>query len=486
MKIWFLASEIVPFAKSGGLADVAGSLGRYLGQAGHDVRLCMPLYGSVRAAGHDLRPHPRLEDMPCRLGWREVRFSVLTGRLPESDVEVYFLDAPELFERDGLYGEAPDEHLRFAFLARASLMVCQWLAWAPDVVHCNDWHTALAPLYLRAHFGWDRLFESTRTLLTIHNIAFQGVFGAGAIEELGLGDFRHALHAADVERDTLNFLRTGILHADLLSTVSPTYAREIQTAEQGMGLEQELAARGADLHGILNGVDYGEWDPRRDARIAATYGPEDLSGKATCRRALLEAARLAPDPVGPVLGVVTRLSWQKGIELLLAALPPLLEREDARLVVLGSGDSAYEAALRELAERLPTRVSFRPGYDEDLAHRIEAGSDLFLMPSRYEPCGLNQMYSLRYGTVPLVRRTGGLADSVEPYRAGPDAAADRGTGFLFRELEPASLTAAAEEAFALYRDPERWRALMLRGMARDFSWETEGARYEQLDRSLRG
>lgn len=484
MKIWFLASEVVPFAKTGGLADVAGSLGRYLGQAGHDVRLFMPLHRVVREGGWELEPHPGLQDVPCQLGMRQVHVSVSTARLPGSDVPVHFLRAPEFFDREALYGNAPDEHLRFGLFSRAALVVCQWLGWAPDVVHCNDWHTALTPLYLRAHFGWDRLFERTRSLLTIHNLAFQGTFPAHAIEELGLGDSRAQLHSGDLDRGLFNFLRTGILHADRVSTVSPTYAREIQTPELGMGLDVELAARAADLSGILNGIDHEEWDPRRDRRIAARFGPEDLSGKALCRSALLAEAGLDPGPAGPVLGVVSRLSWQKGVELLLADLPPLLEREDLRLVLLGSGDGAYEQALSALAARLPGRVWFRRGYDEDLAHRIEAGSDLFLMPSRYEPCGLNQMYSLRYGTVPLVRRTGGLADSVEPFARGASVEEDRGTGFLFDAFEPGALARALDDARTLFREPRRWQALMRRGMAQDFSWQAEGARYEELYRAL--
>ena len=482
MKIWFLASEIVPFAKTGGLGDVAASLGRYLGESGHDLRLCMPLHRVVRDSREALEPHLRLRDVPCELGWRTVHFSVLTAKLPGSDVDVYFIDCPEFFDRDTLYGEGPDEHLRYAFFARAALVVCQWIGWAPDVVHCNDWHTALTPIYLSTHFGWDGLFDATRTLLTIHNLAFQGAFSAGIVDGIGLGDMRAQLPAADLENDTVNFLRTGILNADLLSSVSPTYAREIQTAEQGMGLEHDLAARSKDLFGILNGIDYGVWDPRTDPRIAGNYGPGDLAGKDACRRALLEEARLAPSPVGPVFGMVTRLSWQKGVELVLESLPPLLEREDARLVVLGSGDAPYERAFTELAARLPQRVAFRRGYDEDFAHRIEAGSDAFLMPSRYEPCGLNQMYSLRYGAAPIVRRTGGLADTVEAYVRGATPAADRGTGFLFEPFTAEALSMELARALELFRDAPRWQALLERGMARDFSWQVEGARYEELYR----
>jgi starch synthase len=475
MRILIVAAEVAPFAKTGGLADVSAALTRALVAQGHDVKLLMPFYGALRKGKWSFQQHPRLSGLKLALGGRDFGFSVCTARLPKSTAEVYFLQSNELYGREGIYTWDPDEHLRFALLSRAPMEVCQWLGWAPDVIHCNDWHTALAPLYLKAAYSWDRLFERTRTVLTIHNIGYQGLFAADTLHALGFSAHAHLLHQEDLAAGQLGFLKTGLIYADALTTVSETYAREIQTREYGMGLQDVLRARADHLVGIVNGVDYSEWDPTSDIKIPQRYSARDLTGKRLCRERLLARLRLAPSAHAPVFGIVSRLTAQKGFELLPEALPTLLA-EDVRLAVLGSGEERYEQFFHRLQATHSGRVAFWAGYDDELAHWIEAGSDFFLMPSLYEPCGLNQMYSLRYGTVPIVRRTGGLADTVAPF----ERATKRGTGFLFDEFSARALAQALTRALECYRDPDAMRALVQNGMAMDFSWERQAKRYVEL------
>jgi len=475
LRILLLAAEVAPFAKTGGLADVAAALTRYLAGQGHDVKLLMPFYGSVQRGRWSPRPHPKLAGMRLGFGSRDYSYSVVTAALPKSSTEVSFLHCPELYARDGIYTWDRDEHVRFGLFARAALEVCQWLQWSPDVIHCNDWHTGLAPLYLKAAYAWDKLFERTRTVLTIHNIGYQGVFPAETVQELGFGSHAHLLHQGDLTAGKLNFLKTGVIYADALTTVSETYAREIQTQDFGMGLAELLRARADAVVGIVNGVDYTEWDPAHDVQIPQRYSARDLGGKRVCREQLLARMKLTPSSTAPVFGIVSRLTAQKGFELLPEVLPGLL-KGDVRLCVLGSGEERYEQYFHWLHGANPGKISFWAGYDEELSHWIEAGSDFFLMPSLYEPCGLNQMYSLRYGTVPIVRKTGGLADTVEQF----DRTMKRGTGFLFEEFSAGALDDAIRSALECYRDPESWRALQQNGMERDFSWERQGKTYVEL------
>ncbi len=484
LSVLIVASEVAPFAKTGGLADVSAALARYLAGAGHDVKILMPLYRRVREKVGGLTPHPELQDLKLGDDQGARHVSVSTAPLPGgAGPEVYFLRAPELYDREGIYCQDGDEHLRFGVLSEAAMVICQNLGWAPDVIHANDWHTGLLPLQLKVHFGWDDLFKQTKTVLTLHNMGYQGVFPLDVMGDLRLGGEHHLLWREDVEEERVNFLRTGLLYADALTTVSPTYAKEIQTEEQGMGLEDLLKERGDDLIGIVNGVDYAEWDPRTDEHIKANFGPRELAGKRVCKDALLDRFGLAPagDDV-PVLGVVSRLTPQKGFELLPDMLTVLLQREDLRLVLLGSGEESYEQYFSWLQETFPRHVGFFAGYDEALSHQIEAGSDLFLMPSRYEPCGLNQMYSLRYGTAPIVRRTGGLADTVEEY----DPATGEGTGFLFDEFTSHALFDATRKALRVFKEPAHRARLRANGMARDTSWEVQGPRYVELYARLAG
>jgi starch synthase len=354
------------------------------------------------------------------------------------------------------------------------------MGFAPQIVQANDWHTALMPLYLRHVYGWDALFAATRVVLTIHNLSHQGEFPASSIRRIGLGNEADLFPREDRDEGRINFLKTGLLHADQLTTVSPTYAREIQGPELGLGLEGILRSRSDRLVGILNGVEYSEWDPAVDPWIPHHFTAADLAGKRAMKKALLEELSLDPAFEPPVLGIVSRLAVQKGFDLLFEPLPALLAESGARLAVLGSGEERYEGFFTALQRRLPGRVCFYRGFSEKLAHFIEAGSDLFLMPSQFEPCGLNQMYSLRYGTVPVVRKTGGLADSVEPW----DPATGRGTGFVFEHFTPDGFRWALERAFETYRDRAAWSRLVQNGMARDFSWERQVERYVELYRGL--
>jgi len=482
LKICLVSAEVAPFAKTGGLADVTAALGRHLGKLKHDVRVVMPLYKRVKDGAWKLEPVAGLQDLPIQLGARRVWFSFSTAELPDSKTRVWFVRCPELYEREGIYTQDADEHLRFVLLNRAAIMLCQWSRWAPDVFHVNDWHAALIPLYLRTVYAWDKLFQGTRTVLTIHNIGYQGTVAADKLADLELSNEARMLHQEDLYAGRINFLKTGLLYADALTTVSETYAREIQTPEFGMGLEGLLQARRKQLVGIVNGVDYDIWDPRHDALIAARYSPEKMQGKAQCKAELLKRLEIPAAPEVPVFGIVSRLTVQKGFELAAEALPVVLRREDVRLVVLGSGEEKYERFFKSLQASFPGKVAYTTGYDEKQSHSIEAGADMFLMPSRYEPCGLNQMYSLRYGTVPIVRRTGGLADTVREW----DGRKGEGTGFVFDEFKADALLNALARALATWRDPKAWRKLVANGMAQDFSWEKQVRPYVALYTQLTG
>lgn len=480
-RIAFVTSELTPLAKTGGLADVSGALVQYLHGRGHDVRAFLPLYAKIDRTGLDLIPVQFLQRIPVDLGGRTFSFSAYTAKIPGSSFPVYLIHCPQLYDRPALYTNDPDEHLRFLLLQRAALECCQGMGWSPQIIHCNDWQTGLIPLFLRTLYRWDRLFETTRTVLTIHNIGYQGNFPSGIEDELGIGE-RSLLHQEDLRRGTISFLKTGILYADYLTTVSPTYAKEIQTPEFGMGLEDMLRHRADHLVGILNGVDYGEWDSRTDALIPHKYSADDLSGKAKNKEELLRGLGLPVESNVPLIGSISRLTGQKGFEILREPLPHLLRRRNFRLVVLGSGETAYEEFFHLLQRNFPAKVIFHSGFSNRLAHLIEAGADMFLMPSRYEPCGLNQMYSLRYGTVPIVRRTGGLADTVQLY--DPDT--EEGTGFVFEHYNAEAVNWAITAALDVYEDQEAWKKLMRNGMAKDYSWETQGAKYEELYAKLTG
>jgi len=477
MRIAQVSAELAPFAKTGGLGDVCASLPRYLVAAGHDVRPFVPLYGNLRTGRDRMRPVAYAQDVPVRLGPRTFTFSLFTTDLPGTSVPVYFVRCPALYDRAATYTADPDEHLRFAFLTVAAIESCQRMGFSPDVFHAHDWHTALLPLYLNTTYAWDRArFGATRTVLTVHNVGYQGTVSARAVDDLGLAPYRALLHREELARGRLSFLLHGILYANALTTVSRTHALEMLEPELGMGMDPYLRARASDFVGIVNGIDTAVWSPDRDPHLAARYDARDLAGKEACKRALLEGCGLPYAAGAPVLGVVSRFTAQKGLDLALEVLPDLLAAADVRLVVLGSGDARLERGFADLARRFPGKACYRQGYDEPLSHRIEAGADLFLMPSRFEPCGLNQMYSLRYGTPPVVRRTGGLADTVTPF----DRRAGTGTGFVFEHATAAGLAWALKQALTTWQDRPAWARLVQNGMAQDWSWETQIRHYLAL------
>jgi len=476
MKILFAASEAHPIVKTGGLGDVAASLPAALKKLRHDVRLILPAYRQTLERGKDLRLVALLHDVP---GY-PAPVRLLQGRLPDSEVPLFLVDAPALFDRTGgpylsvSGNDWPDNAERFAVFCRAVVEIAQnraGLAWRPDVVHCNDWQTGLIPALLALELA------PPATVFTIHNLAYRGLFPAETFLKLDLPKELWTDQGLEFHKG-LAFIKGGLAFADWLTTVSPTYAREIRTHEYGWWLEGLLEHRADRLLGILNGADYDTWDPLNDPLIEANYGPKDLGGKAKNKAALQRRFGLAEDPDVPLIGQVGRLVDQKGIDLLVHALPQLLQHP-LQIVILGTGEQWYEDALIQAAADHPGQIAVHIGYDEQLAHLVEAGADIFVMPSRFEPCGLNQIYSLRYGTVPIVRRTGGLADTVVD-ATEENLAAGEATGFVFDTPAAPALAAAVERALTLYGDREQWRRLLLAGMRQDFSWKRSAKQYLAL------
>jgi starch synthase len=478
MKVAFLASEVIPYAKTGGLADVAGALPKFLASLGADVRVFMPFYRDV--SRKKLPLETVLDRASLDLDGRQTAYRVLAHRA--DGVTVHFIDRPALFDRDQLYGTAtgdyPDNGERFAFFCRASLETLKAMDFAPDVVHGHDWQAALTFAYLRHAFADDPFFGRAGTLFTIHNLAYQGLFDKELLGRIGLP--ASLFNMNDLEfYGRVNALKAGILYASAVSTVSPRYSREIQTPEFGCGLDGLLRARSGVLHGILNGVDYRDWDPATDRHIPRTFTAADPTGKAVCRAGLAREFGLAAPTDRPIAGMVTRLVGQKGLDIVCEALDALLGL-DMTLVILGTGEKKIQDFLIEAQQKDPDRIGLKIAFDERLAHMIYAGSDLFLIPSRYEPCGLTQMYAMKYGTVPVVRATGGLDDSVQEF----DARTGTGNGFKFVEAEPGPLVEAAGRAATTFRRGEDWGTLIGNAMAADFSWERSAAAYLDLYRRL--
>jgi starch synthase len=472
LRVLFVASEVAPFRKTGGLADVVGALPKALAERGIDVRVVMPLYSGVR--WDDLERLDGSLVVPMYTGL--VRGGVRMGRVPGSDVRIYFIEHHRFFDRPYLYGppgDAYDDNLeRFSFFSRAAMELCKATGFIPDILHAHDWQTALVPVYTNT-VEWGQPLHGAASVFTIHNLAYQGVFAPGGLFITGLG-WEH-LNSHEFEHfGALNLMKAALAHSTVLSTVSPTYCREIQTPALGYGLDGVLAGRSADLSGILNGIDTNEWNPETDRHLSANYSRADLTNKAECKAALQRELGLAVEPRIPLFGVIGRLTHQKGFDVLAHAMQDLLEW-NLQMVLLGTGDADAEHYFGELSWHRGDKFRAVIGFNDPLAHRIEAGSDFFIMPSRFEPCGLNQMYSLRYGSVPIVRRTGGLADTVENY----DEFRDAGTGFCFDDLTVESLRNTIGWALSTYHDrPEHFRNLQSRGMQRDFSWARAAEAYE--------
>jgi len=479
MKIAFFVSEAIPYAKTGGLADVGGALPHALSKSGVEVKVFMPLYRDVRQKGIPLlKKADRVT-----FSWRGQPETFALWESLEGGASVYFIDKPALYDREGLYGtpagDFPDNGPRFAFFARAALEALKALDFAPDVLHVHDWQAAIALAYLKTAYADDPFFRNVRTLATIHNLAYQGLFERSVLGEIGLPESLYGLDGLEFF-GKVSFLKAGILYATALSTVSHRYSLEIQTPEFGCGLEGLLRQRSESLAGILNGVDYSAWDPSIDRDIPAAFGPGRLQGKAVCKQAFLKEFGLPADGKDlPVIGMVTRLAGQKGLDLVVEALGSLFTL-GVRLVVLGAGDAGIQSSLEAARRRFPSFFGLKIGFDEKLARRIYAGSDLFLIPSRYEPCGLTQMYSMKYGTIPVVRATGGLDDSIEEF----DAVTGLGNGFKFADYTSAALLEAVKRAIRTCDRPETWAKVRANAMACDFSWARAAQEYALLYRSL--
>jgi starch synthase len=469
-----VSSEATPWAKSGGLADVVGALPSALAALGHSVSIVIPRYRKAVTA-----PSRRIaEHIPVALGGglRSVDIWALEPEAAPPGVRVFFVDSPGLFDRDGLYGgghgDYRDNHIRFAILCKGALEVARRFS-STDVFHCHDWQTGLLPLYLKESGAVDPAFLGSRTVMTIHNLAYRGIFDRRQMGEISLPGRLFRPDLVEFQGD-ISLLKAGLVYADELSTVSPKYAAEIQTPEQGEGLDGLLRARRASLVGILNGVDYQVWNPETDPFIPAHYSAADLTGKRQCKRELIRELGLSDAAMDrPLLGIVSRFADQKGFDLIREMAWPLFGNDDVYLAVLGNGERRYEEMFGYLERDFPGRVAVKIGFNEGLAHCIEAGADIFLMPSRYEPCGLNQMYSLRYGTVPVVRATGGLADTVDS--GGPEA-----TGFKFTDYNENALLETIRAACRAWEDSASQEAMMVRGMKRDFSWPASAAVYSRL------
>lgn len=488
MKICTACAELVPFSKTGGLGDVTSALAGALHRAGHEVRVFSPFYSTIDTVGRTFTPVEGLQDLELTLGGRTYPYTVFSTELPGSgdpvhgidDLQIFLIHCPALYQRGSIYTADVDEPLRFGFLSRAVLECCQRLSWGPEILHLHDWHTALAPLFLRAAYRWEELFRDTRTVLTIHNIGYQGMFGVEAVGALGLGEHAGLLHREDRQAGCINFLRTGILYADVLTTVSRTHAEEIQTPEYGFGLDGLLRQRSDHLVGIVNGIDERVWNPATDGHLPFRYSAGAMAGKTKTKRHLCDELELPFAKDKPLVAVVSRLTAQKGLDLAREPLVELLDRGAVRLVALGTGEDEMERFFGWLQHRFPDRARFLATYSESWAHRIEAAADLFLMPSRYEPCGLNQMYSQKYGTLPVVRKTGGLADTVEPW----DPETGEGTGFVFEHADVPAVRWALGVALEAWSRPDVWRRLRTNAMARSFSWEGRGAEYLELYEKL--
>lgn len=481
MEVLYVCSEVAPFAKTGGLADVSGALPKALADLGHDVRVAVPFYRDVGESGIGVCETDISLAVPIMD--RQVAGGVLEGRLPGSDVPVYFIRNDHYFDRRGLYGDPDtgrdydDNCERFVFFSRAALELCDAIDYRPDVIHAHDWQAGLVPAYVRTLYSRDRAVSGARTVFTVHNLGYQGIFWHWDMKLTGLS--WELFNWQQLEfYGNLNCLKAGLVFADLLTTVSRRYAQEIQTEEYGCGLEGVLAERSEDLYGVVNGVDYGVWDPATDPFIASGYSRDDRSGKAECKKALLDESGLPQDEQVPVVGMVSRLAAQKGLDILTVALDEVLAL-DLRMVILGTGDRKYHKLLEDAARKHPDRLAVHLTFDEPLAHRIEAGADMLLMPSRYEPCGLNQLYALKYGTVPVVRAAGGLADTVVDCTA--DTLADgSATGFAFESYDPVELLLTLERALRVFGRRRDWERLVRTGMEQDWSWHRSAREYSAL------
>jgi starch synthase len=475
LKILFASSEVIPFAKTGGLADVSASLPAALASLGHQVRIVMPMYRSVMQGSFELIPLDKSLKVPLsgKISNDEAFYKEL-----DRNLLIYFIKRDKFFDRDMLYGtpqgDYPDNADRFIFFSRGILQLCKLIGFQPDIIHCNDWQTSLIPVYLKSVYKDDLFFHNTLRVFTIHNLAYQGVFPKKYMDNSELPLELFTIKGLEYY-GKMNFMKGGIVFSDAITTVSEKYAQEIQTPEYGHGLDGVLRERSDDIYGVLNGVDYTEWNPETDPYIASSYNAQDLSGKKECKQELIEIFKLEGSAETPIIGIVSRLADQKGFDILADAVDELSKME-LFLVLLGTGNERYEKQFSELGKKYKGRLAVKIGFDNILAHKIEAGSDMFLMPSRYEPCGLNQLYSLKYGTIPVVRATGGLDDTVKEF----DPETERGNGFKFLEYSSKALVEIVKRALMIYKNKELWLKLVKIAMNEDFSWNKSALKYQEI------
>ena len=475
LKILLAASEGHPFSKTGGLADVMGALPMALHEKNHDVRVILPKYRCVTDCKKAIEPIDIEFNIP--LGSDSHKSRLAKSYLAEK-VPVYLVGNDFFFNREGIYGnqgtDYKDNAERFIFFCRAILESCKALPFYPDIIHLNDWHTGLVPVYLKSEYANDENFKSTRTIFSIHNLAYQGNYLADTIKLSGLPDSLFSYDGLEFYNQ-FSFMKGGLIYSDLLTTMSPTYSKEIMTPELGCGMEGLLKHRKQDLSGILNGVDYAEWNPESDSRITANFSATNLKGKLDCKRDLIQTFSLTVAVDTPIIGMVTRLSEQKGIDLVMEALEEILNL-GAAFVLLGTGSPEHESFFQKAMEKYAGKCGVRIKFDETLSHKIIAGSDLFMVPSRYEPCGLTQMYALKYGTIPLVRAVGGLQDTVKEYQAKTN----EGSGFKFDQYEKKALIKSMNKALALYQTQSAWKNLMKNAMKENFGWPRIADQYLQM------
>ncbi|MCX7918452.1 MAG: glycogen synthase GlgA [bacterium] len=481
MKILFVAAECAPFAKVGGLADVIGSLPKALAKLGHEVKIVIPKYKKIDHQRYQLQ---LISDTKITIPWPTPALQneafILQGVLPHSPVEIYFIGNEHNFGRDEIYQvqgqDYPDNAERFAFFCQAALALCKYLNWRPDIIHCHDWQTGLLPAYIKIYPNEEYIWNRVKTVFTIHNLAYQGIFPPERLNGLAMPDWTYTPKYIEFYHN-INLMKAGLVFADTLTTVSEQYSREIQTAEYGCGLEGVLIERKNDLFGIINGIDYEEWNPQTDPELAASFSRADLSGKQKNKRMLLKENKL-PIPRKkdiPVIGLISRLTDQKGFDIIAEIAQELLQL-DVQLVILGTGEPKYHALFTELHKQAPKKIAVNLKFDARLAKLIYAGSDMFLMPSKFEPCGLGQMISLAYGTIPIVRKTGGLADTIDDY----NPATESGTGFVFEEYTGKALLTTIQRALAVYQNKTAWKKLIENAMRADFSWDASAKKYITL------
>jgi starch synthase len=487
-KILYVTSEVVPFMKTGGLADVSAALPQMLSELGHEVRIVVPKYGAVDDRKYKIHEVVRLKDLTIRIGDKDVVFSLKSCFLPGQKVrvQIYFLDSQEYFgSRNSLYvdpmtGEDyPDNDERFILLSRSIFELISRLGWIPDIIHCNDWQTGLVPAYLKTMYKDDEVFNKFKTLFTIHNLAYQGIFPKSGFHKTGLPEELDSEKGIEIY-GKLNYLKSGLLYSDVINTVSETYANEIRSDEElGAGLKPLLAKRKNDLYGIVNGIDTRLWNPEKDKIIPHKYSIKDLSGKEENKKELSAKFGFTYNPKTPIIGLITRLYDEKGIDLLSEAFPELMKM-NVQIILLGTGDRKYHNFFDKMARKYPEKFACYLGFNDELAHLIEGGADIYMMPSKYEPCGLNQMYSLMYGTVPFVRETGGLADTVIRF----NEKTEEGNGFVFKAYDSAAMLKELNRALKVYHDKKLWQKIMKNGMRSDFSWDSSAKKYIELYKTI--